>query len=41
VSTVLINGDTLRTPELRHEVPLAIPDLFFNAELDHDLEVSE
>jgi Xaa-Pro aminopeptidase len=32
--TVLIHGDTVRTPELRHEVPLGIPDPFFYAELD-------
>ena len=32
--TILIHGDTLRTPELRHEVPLGIPDPFFYAELD-------
>ena len=31
---VLIVGDTLRTPELRHEVPLGIPDAFFYVELD-------
>lgn len=31
---VLIVGDTIRTPELRHEVPLGIPDPFFYAELD-------
>src|SRR3970040_1806465 len=31
---VLIVGDTMRTPELRHEVPLGIPDPFFYAELD-------
>jgi Xaa-Pro aminopeptidase len=31
---VLIAGDTVRTPELRHEVPLGIPDAFFYAELD-------
>lgn len=31
---VLIHGDTLRTPELRHEVPLGILDTFFYAELD-------
>jgi Xaa-Pro aminopeptidase len=31
---VLVVGDTLRTPELRHEVPLGIPDAFFYAELD-------
>ena len=34
MSNVLIVGDTLRTPELRHEVPLGIPDPFFYAELD-------
>ncbi len=31
---VLIVGDTLRTPELRHEVPLGIPDPFIYAERD-------
>ena len=31
---VLIVGDTVRTPELRHEVPLGIPDSFLYAELD-------
>jgi Xaa-Pro aminopeptidase len=31
---VLIIGDTMRNPELRHEVPLAIPDPFVYAELD-------
>jgi len=31
---LLIVGDTNRTPELRHEVPLGIPDPFFYAELD-------
>jgi Xaa-Pro aminopeptidase len=30
---VLIIGDTLRSPELRHEVPIAIPDPFFYAEV--------
>lgn len=30
---VLIVGDTVRTPELRHEVPLGIPDPFFYAEV--------
>jgi Xaa-Pro aminopeptidase len=34
MSTVLILGDTIRTPELRHEVPLGIPDPFFYAEID-------
>lgn len=32
--SVLIVGDTMRTPELRHEVPLGIPDSFFYAELE-------
>jgi Xaa-Pro aminopeptidase len=31
---VLIVGDTVRTPELRHEVPLMIPDPFIYAEVD-------
>ena len=31
---VLVVGDTIRTPELRHEVPLGIPDSFVYAELD-------
>jgi len=31
---VLIYGDTIHTPELRHEVPLGIPDPFTYAELD-------
>ena len=34
MTSVLIVGDTMRTPELRHEVPLGIPDSFFYAELD-------
>ncbi len=34
MSNVLIVGDTIRTPELRHEVPLGIPDAFFYAEID-------
>jgi Xaa-Pro aminopeptidase len=34
MSAVLIVGDTIRTPELRHEVPLGIPDAFFYAEVD-------
>jgi Xaa-Pro aminopeptidase len=43
---VLIYGDTIRTPELRHEVPVPIPDPFVYAEKDgrrivvlHSLEV--
>jgi Xaa-Pro aminopeptidase len=31
---VLIVGDTVRSPELRHEVPLGVPDPFFYAERD-------
>jgi Xaa-Pro aminopeptidase len=34
VTEVLIVGDTERVPELRHEVPLMIPDPFFYAEKD-------
>jgi Xaa-Pro aminopeptidase len=32
VPDVLIYGDTIRSPELRHEVPLAVPDPFLYAE---------
>jgi Xaa-Pro aminopeptidase len=32
--SILIIGDTMRNPELRHEVPLAIPDPFVYAEVD-------
>jgi Xaa-Pro aminopeptidase len=31
---VLVHGDTVRVPELRHEVPLGIPDPFTYAELE-------
>ena len=31
---VLIHGDSMRAPEMRHEVPLAIPDPFLFAEHD-------
>src|SRR5919198_4175108 len=31
---VLIYGDTFRSPELRHEVPVGIPDPFLYAEAD-------
>lgn len=34
MTDVLIVGDTHRTPELRHEVPLGIPDPFVYAEVD-------
>jgi Xaa-Pro aminopeptidase len=33
VPDVLIVGDTVRSPELRHEVPLAVPDAFLYAEV--------
>ncbi len=33
-TAILIHGDTIRTPELRHEVPLGIPDPFAYAEVD-------
>ena len=43
---VLIYGDTVRSPELRHEVPVLIPDAFLFAEKDgrrvvilHSLEI--
>ena len=32
VSDVLIYGDTVRSPELRHEIPVAVPDPFLYAE---------
>ena len=32
--SVLVVGDPIRTLELRHEVPLRIPDSFVYAELD-------
>lgn len=34
VADALIFGDTIRSPELRHEVPVAIPDPFLYAERD-------
>jgi Xaa-Pro aminopeptidase len=46
VPDVLIQGDTVRSPELRHEVPVVIPDAFLYAEQDgrrtvvlHSLEI--
>jgi Xaa-Pro aminopeptidase len=46
VPDVLIYGDTVRSPELRHEVPVAIPDAFLYAEkgdrrvvIIHSLEI--
>ena len=32
--SVLVHGDTVRRPELRHEVPLWIPDAFFYVAAD-------
>src|SRR5438132_2394421 len=44
---ILIYGDTIRSPELRHEIPLTVPDPFLYAERDgvrhvvvHSLEAS-
>ncbi len=31
---LLIYGDTIRSPELRHEVPVPVPDAFIYAEKD-------
>ncbi len=36
---VLIYADSLRSPELRHEVPIAIPDAFLYAEKDGERHV--
>ena len=33
---LLIYGDTIRSPELRHEVPVPVPDAFIYAEKDGD-----
>ena len=34
MADVLIYADTIRSPEMRHEVPLAVPDSFLYAERD-------
>jgi Xaa-Pro aminopeptidase len=34
VTNVLIVGDTMRSPELRHEIPLAVPDAFLYLEVN-------
>ncbi len=34
MTNVLVYGDTMRSPELRHEVPVPVPDPFLYAELD-------
>jgi Xaa-Pro aminopeptidase len=39
VPDVLIYADSLRSPEMRHEVPLAIPDPFLYAERDGEQHV--
>jgi Xaa-Pro aminopeptidase len=46
VPDVLIHGDTMRSPEMRHEVPVPIPDAFLYVEKDgrrvvvlHSLEI--
>jgi Xaa-Pro aminopeptidase len=39
VSDVLIYADSLRSPEMRHEVPLAVPDPFLYAERDGERHV--
>jgi Xaa-Pro aminopeptidase len=39
VADVLIYADSLRSPEMRHEVPLAIPDPFLYAERDGEQHV--
>ena len=38
---VLIYGDTIRSPELRHEVPVPIPDAFLYAEKRSEEHTSE
>ncbi len=39
MSDVLIYADSLRSPELRHEVPIAVPDAFLYAEKDGERHV--
>lgn len=36
---VLVIGDTIRSPELRHEIPLLVPDPFLYLELDGERHV--
>jgi Xaa-Pro aminopeptidase len=40
VADVLIYGDTMRSPEMRHEIPLSIPDGFLYAEHGGDRYVA-
>lgn len=39
MTDILIYGDTIRSPELRHEIPLTIPDPFLYAERDGERHV--
>jgi Xaa-Pro aminopeptidase len=39
MADVLVIGDTVRSPELRHEVPLLVPDPFLYAEVDGERHV--
>jgi Xaa-Pro aminopeptidase len=39
VADVLIYADSLRSPEMRHEVPIAIPDPFLYAEREGERHV--
>ena len=39
MSDVLIYADSLRSPEMRHEVPIAIPDPFLYAERNGERHV--
>src|SRR3954471_5777407 len=40
VADVLMYGDTFRSPELRHEVPLGVPDPFLYVEKDGKKHIS-
>ncbi len=40
MAALLVYGDTVRMPELRHEVPLGIPDAFLFAEIDGEGHVA-
>ena len=41
MANVLIYADTVRSPELRHEIPLTIPDPFLYAERIEDPKLLE
>ncbi len=34
MTNILIYGDTVRSPELRHEIPITVPDPFLYVEHD-------